>query len=381
MKSLRVALIWIDYGSYHLARLRAVQEHLGDGCIGIELVGGLGDPNGVGLPFRVRERTGLNILTLFPDRNLEDIPFWELSYQLIKTLAQLNPESIALCGYHRPENLLVLLWAKLTGRRTVLLSETKQDDYARHPQRERFKGWLVNQFDGYLVGGTPHRQYLTALGADPERVYEGYDVVDNQFFATHAQEARTQGNRLRLELGLPEHYFLVVCRFVPKKNLRMLLTAYQEYQKQHPAGWGLVLCGGGPQEDELRTMVTQQKILGVLFAGYVSGQRLGHYYGLADCFIHPSTLEQWGLVVNEAMAAGLPVLVSQTCGCAADLIEEGDNGFTFDPQDPETLTSLMLWMTAEQPRLASMGQTSQKIIQRFAPVTFAQNLVLAVSAP
>lgn len=381
MKSLRIALIWIDFGSYHLARLRAVQEHLGGQCVGIELVGGLGDPNAVGLPFRVRERKGLNILTLFPDRNLEDIPLWELSYRLLKTLADLNPDHIALCGYHRPENLLILLWAKLTGRRTVLLSETKQDDHIRHPLREKLKGWLVSQFDSYLVGGTPHRQYLTALGADPHQVYEGYDVVDNQFFAAATEEARAQGNRLRLELGLPEYYFLVVCRFVSKKNLPMLLTAYEQYRKQQPAGWGLVLCGGGPLEAELRHRVTQQNIPDVLFAGYVSGQRLGYYYGLASCFIHPSSLEQWGLVVNEAMAAGLPVLVSQTCGCALDLVEKGENGFTFDPQDPEALTHLMVWMAAEYPRLASMGQASQRIIQKFAPVNFAKNLALAVSTP
>jgi glycosyltransferase involved in cell wall biosynthesis len=380
MKSLRIALIWIDYGNYHLARLRAVQEYLGEHCVGIELVGGLGDPNALGLPFRVRERKGLNILTLFPDRNLEDIPSWELSHRLWKALKEFAPDHIGLCGYHRTENLIALAWAKLTGRQTILLYESKRDDSARNTIREGLKGWIVRQFDSYLVGGTFHRQYLTELGADPKRVFLGYDVVDNSFFARVAQEAKGQSDRLRGDLGLPEHYFLAVGRFVPKKNFSMLLEAYRQYRILQPAGWGLVICGGGPLEAELKAFVAERRIPGVLFPGYASGQLLGSYYGLASCFVHPSTLEQWGLVVNEAMAAGLPILVSKVCGCAPDLVEETINGFTFDPQDPETLAQFMLSMTVEQSRLKAMGQASQNIIQKFAPATFAENLVLAVQS-
>ncbi|HEY5139259.1 MAG TPA: glycosyltransferase [Methylococcales bacterium] len=378
----RVVLVWVEFGAYHLARLRAVQNQFGKDCVGIELVGGYGDYKDCSdLSFRAKERSGLNIITLFPEDSLRDIPPITLITCLLQTLIALSPETVALCGYHRLENLVALVWAKLTGRRTILLCESKQDDAPRNWLWEELKSWIVRQFDSYLVGGTPHRQYLTALGADPGQVCEGYDVVDNQFFTKTAEEARAQGNRLRLELSLPEHYFLVVCRFVSKKNLPMLLTAYEQYRKQQPGGWGLVLCGGGPLEAELRHRVTQQNIPDVQFAGYVSGQLLGYYYGLASCFIHPSSLEQWGLVVNEAMAAGLPVLVSQACGCTIDLVEEGVNGFAFNPSDPEALARLMERMSADSHGLEAMGQASQRIIQKLTPATFAENLVLAMGGP
>ena len=73
------------------------------------------------------------------------------------------------------------------------------------------------------------------------------------------------------------------------------------------------------------------------------------YYALAGAFVHASTTEQWGLVVNEAMASGLPVLVSNRCGCAPDLVQEGVNGFTFDPCNVEELAQLMLKISAFQP--------------------------------
>ena len=89
--------------------------------------------------------------------------------------------------------------------------------------------------------------------------------------------------------------------------------------------------------------------------------------------------EQWGLVVNEAMAAGLPALVSNRCGCAPDLVEEGRNGFTFDPYDAEELARLMLRVSSmSEDGRAAMGQASREIISRWTPETFATNLMKAV---
>ncbi len=378
----QLVLIWVEFGAYHLARLQAAQDQLGNRCVGIELVGGYGDYKDCSdLPFRAKDRSGLNIVTLFPEESLKDIPVVTLVIRLLQTLIALSPETVALCGYHRLENLVALFWAKFTGRQVILLCESKQDDAPRNRVWEGMKGFVVRQFDSYLVGGTLHCQYLADLGANPKQVHLGYDSVDNRFFAEAAQAARIQSESLRENLGLPKHYFLAVCRFVPKKNLPMLLEAYRQYRNQQPEGWGLVLCGGGPMETELRAFVNEHRVPGVRFAGYASGQTLGHYYGLASCFVHPSSLEQWGLVVNEAMAAGLPVLVSNACGCAPDLVAEGSNGFTFDPGDPPALASLMISLSADPERLVKMSKASKAIIQRFAPTVFAESLGQILKAP
>jgi glycosyltransferase involved in cell wall biosynthesis len=377
----KLALVWINFMNYHLARLRAIQDRLNGNCIGIELVGGYGDAEYDGLPFRAEERAGLNIVTLFPDKNFNEVSLLQLSQKLLQTLQELAPEHIALCGYHRIENLAALTWAKLTRRSAILMTESKQDDKPRRMIQEGFKSLLVRQFDSCLVGGISHYQYMIALGASPARIFQGYDAVDNTLFAEAADAARLNAKQFRADLALPERYFMAACRFVPKKNLPMLLEAYRLYREIHPDhGWSLVICGGGPLEAELRQLVTAKTIPDVYFPGFHKGRELGKYYGLASCFIHPSVQEQWGLVVNEAMAAGLPVLVSHTCGCAQNLVQQGVNGFTFDPTDPPALAQLMSQMTQSESQLESMGAASLHLIKHYAPEVFANNLLLAMEA-
>jgi glycosyltransferase involved in cell wall biosynthesis len=149
----------------------------------------------------------------------------------------------------------------------------------------------------------------------------------------------------------------------------------------HRHAWDLVLLGDG----ELRAQV-QRKILqlGISDAVWLPGfQQYGNLpgvYGLAGAFVHASTVEQWGLVVNEAMAAGLPVLVSDRCGCVPDLVQYGVNGFTFDPYDVEALANLMFHVSSDACDRAAMGRASQSIISQWTPEVFALNLELAVEA-
>ena len=366
--------------NYHLARLRAVQEELGGDYIGIEIVGGEGDAEYKGLPFRDDERDGLNIITLFPNQDFSQLSILQISQRLLQTLQQLSPECVALCGYHRVENLVALSWAKSTSRSAILMIASKQDDAPRHYWQEWLKGLIVKQFDGYLVGGSTQRQYMSALGAPDNRIFEGYDVVDNALFAEAAAAARQNEQQLRLDLGLPSRYFMAACRFVSKKNLPLLLEAYHLYRQTSTTAWSLVICGGGPLEAEVRQIIKDQQIPDVLFPGFHKSKELGTYYGLASCFILPSIQEQWGLVVNEAMAAGLPVLVSQTSGCAPDLVQEGVNGSTFDPTNSMQLAELMEEIAQSGDSLNHMGTASQKLIERHSPDVFGKNLVLTMKA-
>jgi glycosyltransferase involved in cell wall biosynthesis len=118
----------------------------------------------------------------------------------------------------------------------------------------------------------------------------------------------------------------------------------------------------------------------VVRPGFKQYDDLPAYYGLAGAYIQASTTEQWGLVVNEAMAAGLPVIISNRCGCAPDLVEEGRNGYTFDPYDLDALAGLLRKIAADDCDRAAMGQASREIIARWTPQTFAENLGKAAEA-
>ena len=138
-----------------------------------------------------------------------------------------------------------------------------------------------------------------------------------------------------------------------KKNLPKLIEAYAEYRIRSESGsqkpevidskalWELVLLGDGPLKTDLRRLISDLRLNEhVHLPGFKQYEELPVYYGLAKAFVHASTTEQWGLVVNEAIASGLPVIVSNRCGCAPELVN--GNGFTFDPGNRHELVARLV---------------------------------------
>jgi 1,2-diacylglycerol 3-alpha-glucosyltransferase len=238
--------------------------------------------------------------------------------------------------------------------------------------REWIKSWRVRKFSSALVGGKSHADYLIKLGFDPKKISFGYDVVDNAAF----HPDRIGG----LPNPCPQSYFLSVNRFVQKKNITALLESYAEYRRRcHEDPWDLVLCGNGPMQSEIEQTIARNKLAQfVHLPGFLKQNALLPYFAHAACFVHASIEEQWGLVVNEALAAGLPVLVSNRCGCYADLLSEGKNGFGFDPRDLKALSSLMLKMHSNEVDLTAMGNMSLERSKHFPASRFGDGLIEAV---
>jgi glycosyltransferase involved in cell wall biosynthesis len=264
----------------------------------------------------------------------------------------------------------------------VLMSDSAAHDFPRVWWKEAIKRRIIRSCEVGLVGGRPHKDYLAELGMPLNRIFVGYDVVDNDFFWQGANAARMNAASLRQSLGLPAQFFLASSRFIAKKNLVRLLEAFALYRRASVQGtaWKLVLLGDGELRKELEPLRDRLGLCEeVLMPGFKQYHELPTYYGLAGAFVHASTSEQWGLVVNEAMAAGLPVLVSRNCGCAADLVRDGVNGFGFDPLDVSALAELFARI-AKQPEcdLQAMGEASREIIARWGPAAFEKNLMMAV---
>ena len=183
--------------------------------------------------------------------------------------------------------------------------------------------------------------------------------------------------------GLPENYFLASARFIEKKNLSTLIEAYAEYRRRSEIAakvpWDLVVLGDGPLRETLNSQLSTLNLNEhVHLPGFKPYDELPVYYALANAFVHASTTEQWGLVVNEAIASGLPVIVSDRCGCVPELIN--GNGFTFDPTNEHELTARLLEMASlsdeERKRL---GDNSYRIAANFAPERFGEGLERAAS--
>lgn len=303
-------------------------------------------------------------------------------------LDSLRPDVVCISGWALPVSLAALDWAAQNRIPTVMLSESNAFDEPRSMVKEFIKRQVVGLSSSGLAGGTPQADYLCELGIPREHLSVGYDAVDNQYFADNVCEVRSARRQPPGDLP-PSPFFLACCRFGQKKNVPRLIEAYARYRElwaesrgpgsSPGAAWPLVIVGDGELRPEIEATIARCGVgQSVHLAGAKSYADIPAYYAMAGAFIHASTTEQWGLVVNEAMASGLPVLVSNRCGCAADLVKDGVNGFAFDPYDVDQLARLMLKITAPNFPVAAFGVASQRIIADWSPECFAAGLKTAV---
>ena len=379
MKNGPIAILFDRLGPYHWARLQAAARLFR--VVAVETCAVTREYQWE----RIDEPRAFDRVTLFDDvsdgRNLKRE---RLRQKLTKALREADPAVALIPGWATPASLIALEWCLQNQRPAVVMSESNAFDKKRYALAELIKRIVVSLFTAGLAGGQLQREYLVTLGLPRNRVFTGYDVVDNEYFRQKAEEVRSQASEVRMKYGLPRKYFLASARFVPKKNLPALIRAYARYRRLSDSRengqrttdnrpWDLVLLGDGPLKAELCRLISDLRLHGhVHLRGFIQYRDLPTYYALADAFVHASTTEQWGLVVNEAMATGLPVIVSNRCGCVPDLVAEGKNGFTFHPESVEDFGKLMVDMSRlSEQRLEEMRAESRRIIAGFTPAHFA----------
>jgi glycosyltransferase involved in cell wall biosynthesis len=548
MQRPRIAILFHRLGPYHVARLHAAARVLP--MVAIE-------SSGVDVTYAWDQVTGsgdFERVTLFEHADAQHLPKAEVVRRVVLAFDTVAPTVVVIPGWADVVALAALRWCVAHQVPAVVMSETQAIDEPRVAWKEWIKRRIVGLASTALVGGRPHADYMQQLGMSGDRVFLGYDAVDNGYFAAEAARwrgRRSEGGGQRTDQAgfsstirdpqsaIPHApYFLASNRFIEKKNLFRLLDAYAGYvnrdqrpetrdqrpeirdqrpetrdkrpetrdqrpetrdqrsetrDKNEEEGhgqlgrvlheeeghgqlgrvlheeeghgqlgrvlheevtggppvplllhghsaqaqptsdlrpptsdlWPLVLLGDGelkPQllahcaalglhviesapweaeekaESGMRNAESEVEELSptsdlrpptsdlrpptsgtVFFPGFRQIGELPRFYAHAGAFVHASTTEQWGLVVNEAMACGLPVIVSNRVGCAQDLVQDGVNGYTFDPYDVEQLAQLMHRLTeAPKHRLSEMGDASRAIIADWGPERFAAGLKAAV---
>jgi glycosyltransferase involved in cell wall biosynthesis len=364
MKARRVVFIVQRLGPYHHARLGAFSE-VWDGKMAV---------------IEVRPDEEINKWG-----TVEAGPYRRYKTSSRRTLActleNYRPDVIVCTGYSDPEIHQAMEWAFKHRTPLITCSDSSEGDKRRRVPKELFKRVLIGGFNAGLVAGTRSREYLTSLGMDSGRIFQPWDVVDNDHFSRSTPYAEERCGELRRKLGLAGDCFLFVGRFVREKNLDRLLASYAIYANRVlPQPWPLLLVGAGGLETFLKRQVNEMRLGSLVrFCGHADYHDLPSYYAMTSALVLSSVSETWGLVVNEAMAAGLPVLVSTRCGCAPDLVQEGRNGFLFDPENVQGLAALMVRLHRTNPeRRREMGRRSREIIAGYSPEAFACGLTAAV---
>jgi 1,2-diacylglycerol 3-alpha-glucosyltransferase len=380
----RVAVIFDRLGPYHCARLEAAARQCD--VTGIEVAAETQDYAWSS----VKGAEGYSLMTLFPSGVARPMSATQVFRRVENALQDCRPDAVAIPGWSDKGALAALRWCTETGTPPILMSESTALDEPRVQWREWIKGRIVRLCSTALVGGQRHVDYLVDLGMPRDQIFTGFDVVDNEHFRQKAAEVRNQRSEVRQKYGLPKNYFLASARFIKKKNLPTLIRAYAGYRQMEGDGnigqrttdhrsWDLVLVGDGPLKTDLYRLVSDLRLHAhVHLPGFKQYEELPVYYALAKAFVHASATEQWGLVVNEASASGLPVIVSNRCGCVPELVQ--DNGFTFDPVNQHELTSRLFEMASlsddERERL---GHASRRIAAGLGPNRFGEGLKRAAT--
>jgi 1,2-diacylglycerol 3-alpha-glucosyltransferase len=367
-----VAVVFHHIGPYHHARLNAAADRLS--VTGVEWSAKGYDAWGV-----AEAPAQYHKISLFPEATRHYPASAQLQQALCSMLEQATPDVVAVNGWNNFGSLAAANCCVERRIPIVVMSESARQDEARTWWKEMIKRRIVDFYSAALVGGQRHVEYLVELGMPRDRIFTGYDVVDNAHFARSALEIQNSKSEIRTKYGFPENYFLASARFIEKKNLTRLIRAYAEYKEKWKGDtpWDLVLLGDGPLRETLNAQLATLNLHShVHLPGFKQYDELPIYYALANAFVHASTTEQWGLVVNEAIASGLPVIVSERCGCVPELVQ--GNGFTFDPMDEHELASLLFKMaTLSDHERKRLRDASYKIAANFVPERFGEGLECA----
>ncbi len=377
---LHAAVLFHRVGPYHFARLRHSGQRMKVTAVelsGVDETYAWDDVSGA---------DGFNRVTVFENADSRTQSVVEVRERIRATLDGLQPDVVVVPGWSDSGALAALKWCISRQVPAVIMSETTAWDFTRRTLREWVKRGILRLCSSALVGGQAHSEYLVQLGMPAERVFLGYDAIDNEYFIREAETVRGDAVAVRMRHGLPEDYFLASARFIEQKNLHRLFQAYARYRQlcreAFKKPWDLVLLGDGELQDALSALRLKLGLTeSVHLPGFKQYPELPVFYGLAGAFVHVSVTEPWGLVVNEAMASGLPVLVSDRCGCARDLVRNGRNGFIFNPYDEEELAGRLLLVSGlESEKRLAMGIAGQEIISQWGPERFADGLVEAINA-
>jgi glycosyltransferase involved in cell wall biosynthesis len=229
-----------------------------------------------------------------------------------------------------------------------------------------------------VVPGKSSIEYLKNYGVPEEMIYTAPNAVDTQFFAQRAEAIRSDASMHRKALHLPARFFLYAGRLVAEKGVFDVLRAYGALATEVRRDVGLVFVGDGIGRSALLQRAAATNPGSIQLVGFAQREQLAAYYALADVFVFPSHTDPWGLVVNEAMACGLPVIASKAAGCVADLVENGWNGRLYSAGDVSQLTCAMDELAGDAELRSLMGKRSKERIEQYSPEAWAAGMASSV---
>ncbi|NQT55523.1 MAG: glycosyltransferase [Desulfobacteraceae bacterium] len=374
----KIAIIWQRHLPYHVARIKHLRmraEGMGLRLIAIEVAF---QDESYGFPEDTRSSESI---CCFPGSSYHGHTAREIYDKVSEVLNRVEPDIVFCPATPFPEGMAAISYGRRRRKKIVMMDTAWERTDNRGFLTRQVKRLIHRNVDAAFIPAPSHKQYYQKLNFPEDRIIYGMNAVDNEYFSGMADKILHEPAAFPITKKLPANYFLFVGRFLQRKGIDNLIHAYNRYRmKCVEKVWNLVLVGKGPAFDSMSRLAENNPH--IIFAGPQYADDLCVYYSMASVFVCPSISEPWGLVINEALASGLPVLVSTGCGAAKSLVRDGKNGWTFPPGDENALCKLMLRISALPPgELQEMWDRSREIIADWSLDRFADGALSALTLP
>jgi len=287
-----------------------------------------------------------------------------------------KPDVVVTAEFN-PQTLFAVIYASLFRSKVLILSEETRHTARTRANRRWFRKWLVRRCDGFVATSSETGKYLCELDVDPNTIFVSFQIPDVLKWKRSVEKEKKSQDDIRAELGLSGKVILYVGRLEPHKGLQLLLEAFHGVIETAQNA-SLLVVGSGSEEVRLRQYCEQNGLSDrVMFSGYKQPDELPKYYAAADMFIFPTLWDPFGIVIAEALASGLPVICSPFAG-AADLIEEGKNGYILDPRDTEKMALLLSNLLTDEDLLERLRHGALASIENFTIEKSAEQFLEAL---
>lgn len=230
-----------------------------------------------------------------------------------------------------------------------------------------------------LFIGKNNKNYYKQYGVPESKLFFVPHIVDNDFFQGFYKELSPERGKIRQSFGFSDDrpIILFTGKLISKKRPLLVLKAYEKIRKEHFCG--LLFAGDGQLRGEIENLVKKNNIPDVVITGFLNQTELPKAYISGDVLVLPSDVgETWGLVINEGMNFGLPIVVSNKVGCGPDLVRENENGYIFSSLE-ELYDSLLKLIVNEELRI-KFGKKSKEIINTWGIPECVENIVEALKS-
>jgi len=377
VKISHLVILHTDLRLYWRSRLLDLQRTFKKIGIRLDIVEIAGEGSPYAFENKAIKNDNLNWHILFPGKAAEDIPSPLSQNAICNKLKELNPDVVMAGAIAYQSGTGALKWKAETGKPVIIFDDARPEDVQRSWFINTIKKIFYREVDAVICPAPSHLKGFIRWGLPEEEIFYGIDVVDNEFFGK-----KNNGNPEESKKDkIPKPYLLAVGRQIEKKNWLKLIEAFVLYKKENSdSRLNLVFIGDGPLHDSLVEAAESNRRKDIIFIPFVQQKVIVQYYQAAKGIILPSRYgETWGLVVNEAMAAGLPVLVSRECGCSEMLVREGINGWTFDPNNTEEISDKINKLDClTQEQWEKMSLASTEIISEWGLDRFTQGVLDAL---